>query len=142
MYSSNLHLNQLPLPQNKGTFILHNPPKHTSLSLSLSPFSSNTLFSQRVRECEVNKRYKTDWNLSFSPSICRMDCFRSCFLLCLILSSRQGRGEEMVPAVHFVNFPLHRPTIYTHHIYTHTHINVCRHMRRTTLGQKGGGCWI
>lgn len=26
----------------------------------------------------------------------------------------------MVPAVHFVNFPLHRPTIYTHHIYTHT----------------------
>ncbi len=28
------------------------------------------------------------------------------------------------------------------YIYTHAHINVCRRVRRTTQGQKVGGCWI
>ncbi len=115
MYSTNLHLNQLPLPQNKGTFILHSPPKCTETHVPSLSFLFK-YYVQSESECVrgINDIKQTG-TFSFSPPcICRMDCFRSRFLLCLILSSHQGRGGETVPAVHFVNFPSPQ----THNVHT------------------------
>lgn len=133
MYSSNLHQNQLPLPQNKGTFILHSPPKRTETH-PYSLFSLQILCSVRVRECEGNKGYKTDWNLlSLPSSICRIDCFRSHFLLRLFLSSHQGRGEEMLPAVHFINF-----SPQTHNVHT-PHVTLDNKTRVNLINKSGKG---